>query len=111
VAVISWIEVAKVDELASGAGRTVAAGELRLALFNDDGRFYALDNACPHQGASLGDGVLHDGRVICPLHSWIFDAETGQCPRGSHAAVRTYPTRCNGDGVEVQISPSGMEHR
>jgi len=84
---------------------------LRLALFNDDGRFYALDNACPHQGASLADGVLHDGRVICPLHSWIFDAETGLCPRGSHVGVRTYPTRCNGDGVEVRISPSGMEHR
>ena len=106
-----WIKVANIDELASGTGRTVAAGSLQLALFNDAGRYYALDDICPHQGGSLGDGVLHDGRVICPLHSWVFEAKTGQCPRGSHVGVTSYPTRCSGDAVEVQLPPSATEHR
>ena len=107
----NWIEVAKIDELDSGTGRTVAAGDLRLALFNDDGRYYALYDTWSNEGASLGEGVLHDGRLSCPLHSWVFEAETGQCPRGAHESVKTYPTRCSGDAVEVQLPSSGMEHR
>ena len=106
-----WVEVAREAEVPQGTGRTVRAGDLLLALFNEGGRFYAIDDRCPHQGASLGDGALHDGRVICPLHSWIFQVDTGQCPRGSHAGVRTYPTRRVGDVVEVQLTDpaSGSE--
>jgi len=98
-----WIKVAHVDELAPGAGRTVTAGQERLALFNDDGEYYALADACPHQGASLGQGLLHDGRVICPLHSWVFELRTGRCPQDSHEPVATFPARCSNDAIEVQI--------
>jgi len=98
-----WVEVARVGELAEGSGRTVTAGEQRLALFNDGGEFLALDDTCPHQGGSLGGGVLHDGRVICPLHAWVFDARTGRCPRETHEPVATYPVRRTGDVLEVRL--------
>lgn len=106
-----WIEVVRQDEIAPGEGRTVTAGDHRLALFNDGGEFLAVDDSCPHQGASLGQGLLHEGRVICPLHSWIFDLRSGECPRGSHEPVATYPTRCIDGRVEVHMvsEPSGAE--
>ena len=72
-----WVKVAEADELPPGNGRRVVAGPLRLALFNDGGEFFAIDDGCPHQGASLGEGLLHGGRVVCPLHSWVFDVRTG----------------------------------
>ena len=98
-----WVQLAGAADVPPGEGRTVTADGLRLALFNDGGEFFAVDDNCPHQGASLGDGVLHEGRIICPLHSWVFDVRTGQCPRNTHAPVRAYPTRCSGGSVEVEL--------
>ena len=98
-----WVQVGSASELAAGQGRTVRAGELRLALFNDGGELFAIDDACPHQGASLGEGALHDGRVICPWHAWVFELRSGRCPRDTHEPVGTYPIRLSGDTIEVRI--------
>ena len=102
-----WVEVARESEIPRGTGRTVRAGDLELALFNDEGRFYAMDDACPHQGASLGEGVLHEGRVICPWHSWIYDVRTGQCRGVPGVSVTCYRTRCDAGAVEVELPGSG----
>jgi NAD(P)H-dependent nitrite reductase small subunit len=99
----SWIKVAEVSALSPGQGCAVVAADRRLALFNDSGKFYAIDDTCPHEGGSLSEGLLHEGRVICPLHSWVFELATGRCPRDSHEPVNTYPTRCSDAGVEVRI--------
>jgi nitrite reductase (NADH) small subunit len=99
-----WIQVADAASLPPGAGRTVAAGTARVALFNDAGEFLALDDACPHQGGSLGGGTVHQGRVICPLHSWVFELRSGRCPRDTHAPVATHPARCRDGVVEVEIA-------
>ncbi len=98
-----WVAVAKVGELSPGQGRTITARGLRLALFNEGGEYFALDDACPHQGASLASGLLHEGRVICPLHSWVFELRTGECPRQTHEPTMVYPTRCNAGAVEVEV--------
>ena len=98
-----WIKVAEAAELPPGAGRSVAAGPRRVAVFNDGGELFAIDDTCPHQGASLGSGTLHAGRVICPLHAWVFDLRSGCCPNDSHDPVATYPARCSGGAIEVHI--------
>jgi len=98
-----WVKVGQVAEFPPGSGRTVVAGERRIALFNDGGEFFAIDDGCPHQGASLGEGLLHGGRVVCPLHSWVFDVRTGRCPNETHEGVLTYPARCTDGTIEVQI--------
>ena len=98
-----WVEVAAAAEIAPGSGRTVAAGDLRIAVFNEDGFLFAIDDACPHQGASLGEGLLHAGRVICPWHSWVFDIRTGQCPRDSHEPVQTFGVRTVDGRIEVEV--------
>jgi nitrite reductase/ring-hydroxylating ferredoxin subunit len=101
-----WVKVVDLESMTPGSARKVAVGELRIALFNDGGRLHAVDDACPHQGASLSSGTLHDGRVICPLHSWVFELETGRCPRNSHDPVQVYETRCSAGTLEVRV-PSG----
>jgi 3-phenylpropionate/trans-cinnamate dioxygenase ferredoxin subunit len=98
-----WIQVADEAAVPPGEGRTVDAGRRPIALFNDDGIFLAIDDVCPHQGASLGEGTLHEGRVICPLHSWVFELRTGRCPRETHEPVATYPARCQDGKVEVLL--------
>ncbi len=98
-----WVRVAAEGEIVFGQGKTVVAGDQRIALFNQDGTFFAIDDTCPHQGGSLGEGAFFAGRVVCPWHSWVFDVRTGHCPRETHEPVDVYATRCINGSVEVKI--------
>jgi len=69
-----FVNVATVEEIPPGTGRTVEVQGVWIALFNVDGSFYALDNTCPHAGGPLGEGCL-DGHIVeCPWHGWRFNA-------------------------------------
>ncbi|HVY68969.1 MAG TPA: Rieske (2Fe-2S) protein, partial [Verrucomicrobiae bacterium] len=68
-----FVPVADVASLPPGAGRTVHVRGKEFALYNVEGTFYAVDDACPHRGAPLGAGCLQNGRIFCPLHGWEFD--------------------------------------
>ncbi|MDE3738949.1 MULTISPECIES: Rieske 2Fe-2S domain-containing protein [Pseudomonas] len=61
-----------------------------LVLFNLGGELYAIDEGCPHKGASLFSGRL-DGRLLhCPAHGLRFDLATGCVPGVSGFGVATY---------------------
>ena len=51
---------------------------MRIALCNVNGRFYAIDDVCTHDGGPLDQGVLEDNLVECPRHGAKFDVETGR---------------------------------
>jgi len=60
-----------------------------VALFHVDGRFYAIDDVCTHDGGPLVDGELSGFKIACPRHGAKFDIRTGAAL--SMPAVR--PTR------------------
>ena len=62
-----------------------------IALFNTGGRYYALDDSCPHQGASLAGGKVADGKVQCPAHGLRFDLASGCLQNVPTVKVTTYP--------------------
>jgi nitrite reductase/ring-hydroxylating ferredoxin subunit len=64
-------------DLSDNEGLTVEVGGCEYALFRVDGKVRCIDSACPHEGASLADGEVRDGVVVCPWHSWEFDVCTG----------------------------------
>ncbi|MEM7518953.1 MAG: Rieske 2Fe-2S domain-containing protein, partial [Planctomycetota bacterium] len=79
----------------------------RVALFLIDGEPHALDDECPHQGASLGDGVIAGGDVTCPWHGWHFDPCSGKSTDGLDESVELFPARVDEEGwVEVALSLS-----
>ncbi|MBO9577956.1 MAG: bifunctional 3-phenylpropionate/cinnamic acid dioxygenase ferredoxin subunit [Microbacteriaceae bacterium] len=75
------IEVAKVGDIADGEGLKVSrirTGTLDdIAVFNDGGAFFALDDTCSHEEASLSQGWVEDGTVECPLHAACFSLKDG----------------------------------
>ena len=100
---MAWLEAGSAAEIAAQGKKTLPSPIGSVTVFHVDGTFYALEDACPHQGASLGEGLFHDGRVICPWHSWVFDVNTGECPRGTHEPARTVPVRTVGQRVEIEV--------
>ena len=98
-----FVAVADAASLAPGQGRTVQARGRELALWNVDGKFCAIDNACPHRGGPLGAGVLDQGRVFCPLHGWEFDPATGACLSNPARPVACYATKVEAGQVWIEI--------
>jgi NAD(P)H-dependent nitrite reductase small subunit len=99
----SWIPIARSDELAPGHCRSILAGDRDVALFNVDGSFFALDNACPHRGGPLGEGDLKGHLVFCPLHAWQFDVRNGVCPVSESVKAEPIPVRVVDGVIHVQL--------
>ena len=95
--------VANVSDIPPQAAKTVQIGTHEIALFNRAGTFYALDNRCPHRGASLAEGFVDGRRVLCPLHLFDFDLLTGKCGAVGELKVATHDVQVEGDEVFVLI--------
>jgi nitrite reductase (NADH) small subunit len=100
-----WRRIARLHDLADdGTGRVVEIGAHRLAIFRIGETVRVIDDTCPHEGASLGDGIVSGGDVTCPWHAWHFDLETGASTDGLDECVRVHRARVDADGwVEVQL--------
>lgn len=97
------IRVAAASEIASGQGRAVAVPGATVALFNVDGNYYAIDNACPHRGGPLGEGDL-DGRIVrCPWHGWRWDVTTGASANNPAVGVACFPVSLVEGQVFVEL--------
>src|SRR5256885_1237075 len=84
-----------------GGARVVVVQGHPVALFNVEGRFYAVSNVCLHRGGPIGEGFLDDTVVTCPNHGWEYDVRTGANLANPMARLRTFEVRIEGDDVLV----------
>jgi nitrite reductase (NADH) small subunit/3-phenylpropionate/trans-cinnamate dioxygenase ferredoxin subunit len=96
-----FVFAAKVDDVPPGRGKTISLGEKRIALFNADGSFYAIDDTCLHRGGPLGEGELEGCIVTCPWHGWKFDVRSGEMTMNAAARVNCYAIRVDAGDVQV----------
>jgi nitrite reductase (NADH) small subunit len=79
-----------------GEGRMFEAGDTVITVFRTrGGRIYATEPWCPHRGGPLADGIVADGKVVCPLHGYMFELETGAPVHHECKRLRTYAVRLN----------------
>ncbi|MBI3050934.1 non-heme iron oxygenase ferredoxin subunit [Candidatus Woesearchaeota archaeon] len=97
-----FVKAATRAEIQPGTGKVVVAAGKRIALFNVEGEFYAIDNTCPHKGSPLGEGELDGKTVSCPGHGWLFDVTTGK-GRIMPVGVSTHNVKIEGDDVLVEV--------
>lgn len=95
--------VATIAEIPDGQGRVFEVNDRLIAVFQDGGQFYAIDDACPHQGAPLSDGIVFDKSVTCTWHGWRFSLEDGRHLDGSRCRVATYRVRIEGEQIQVAL--------
>ena len=101
-----WVRVAEQTTVAEGRSRTVEVDGRTIVLWRHHGRFYALDNVCPHTGGPLSLGWIEDDRIVCPWHGARFAVDSGlPCggPVDDADAVAAHPVRLNDGGVLVQL--------
>ena len=95
--------VARVGEIPEGQGRLVEVDGQMIAVFFEGGQYYALDDACPHQGGPLSEGIVFDKSVTCTWHGWRFSLEDGRWLDSPRTRVATYPVRVVGDEIQVAV--------
>jgi len=99
-----FIKVASTADLAPGEAKGVEVAGKKIALFNLEGSFYAIDDICTHRGGPLAEGEVSGEEVTCPWHGAVYNIKTGAvlgapAPRG----VASYPVRVQGPDVEVEV--------
>ena len=97
------VKAAKVQDIPVGQGIVAQLGEQSIAIFNVEGKFYAIDNACCHRGGPLGEGELEASVVTCPWHAWRFDVRTGENPDLPKAKVKPYALRVEGEDIWISL--------
>ncbi len=97
-----WVTVAKVGAIEEGRGATFTVGERLVAVFLSGGEYHAIDDLCPHMGASLGDGEVHGGAVACPWHAWRFRVSDGCWLDNPKLKIDCFEVRVVGEEIQVR---------
>ncbi len=98
-----FITVAKVGAIPEGQGKTFAVGARLIAVFHEAGGYFAIDDACPHMGASLGAAPVESGVVTCPWHDWRFNVRDGIWCDNPRIKITTYRVQVEGDEIRVEV--------
>jgi len=101
----TWVRITPPENIALREGRAVMAGGREIAIFNLGDRFLAVGNRCPHRSGPLADGIVSGDTVVCPLHAWKFNLETGKGANSASASscVETFPTRVEHGVVLLEL--------
>ena len=98
------IKVASKKDLPPSKAISVSAGSKQIAVFNIEGKFYAIDDSCTHAGGSLSEGQCQGTVVTCPWHGATFDVTTGAVLSEPAADnVGSYKVVVEGEDVKIEV--------
>ena len=99
----NFVKAASLSDLAAGTAKIVVVNGKEIALYNLDGKVYATDNICLHQGGPLGEGMLEGDVITCPWHMWQYNVRTGENLDDKSLKLATYPVQIDGNDIKVAV--------
>jgi len=98
-----WTPVAPASEFPPDTHRVVDVDGAQIAVFNVDGRYYAIEDVCTHDGGILTGGPIEHDQVVCPRHGARFSIRTGEAlTPPAFEPVATLPVRVEEGIVQVR---------
>ena len=97
--------VAKVGDIPDGQGVAYTVNGRMVAVFLENDKYQAIDDFCPHMGASLAGGCLEQGVVTCPWHAWRFKTSDGTWCDNPKVSIDSFDVRLDGDEIQVCVPP------
>jgi nitrite reductase/ring-hydroxylating ferredoxin subunit len=101
---MAFVKVAKLSELEASPLLEVMVDGNPYAICLAQGKVFAINGTCPHQGGPLGQGVLTGTKVMCPWHAWEFDCRTGENEYEPDDSVQTYPVQVVGGDILIDVA-------
>ncbi len=101
---MNWVKVLSKQELTEPDFiRMVKADGKKICLIKHENKFYATQNTCPHAGGILSGGWCKNGHLICPLHRYEYNLETGKGAEGQGDYIDIYPLEERPDGLYIGL--------
>jgi nitrite reductase/ring-hydroxylating ferredoxin subunit len=86
-----------------GGRALLHTGQRCVVLFQVEGQYFAIDDSCPHQGASLAGGKLQGRSIACPAHGLRFDLASGCMLQAAGVKAAVYPINIEQGRVFVSL--------
>ena len=99
-----WHKIAHKSDLPEeGEAKEFPLGEKVVCVANVQGAYSAMDNVCIHRGGPLGQGIVMDGKIVCPWHGWMYDPKTGAADVDPSSRVQVYTLKVEGEDVMIEV--------
>jgi nitrite reductase (NADH) small subunit len=100
-----WTEIVKFDDIPRQGSRVIEFDTTQVAVFRTAAdEIFAVRDKCPHRGGPLSQGIVHGGKVTCPLHNWKIDLATGEATLPDKGCARTYATKVEAGRVFLKLA-------
>jgi len=98
-----WVTVCPTQALVEQERLVVDVDGVDVAVFNLDGRFYAIEDVCTHDGAEIASGELDGDEIICPRHGARFCIRTGAVKAPpAYEDIACFPVRVENGQIQVR---------
>ncbi|MEP6710989.1 MAG: Rieske 2Fe-2S domain-containing protein [Ferruginibacter sp.] len=108
----NWFKIAdSIKEIYIGANNLaeiiVNGKTICVALHNNT--LMACTQKCPHAGGTLSHGYLDAlGNIVCPVHRYKFNLQTGRNTTGEGYFLKTFPVQIRPDGIFIGFEINNM---
>ncbi|MCS5708883.1 non-heme iron oxygenase ferredoxin subunit [Candidatus Berkiella cookevillensis] len=100
----NWLDVLPATQIPPGTHHVIVKEGVAIAVFNIEGKFYAIEDSCTHQGLPLSDGFQEEDKIICPFHGAKFCIKSGRALSSpAYINLKTFDTRLVADMVQVKV--------
>ena len=99
---MGFVKVCSKSEIKSGSGKVVEVNGNEVAVLNDNGKFFAIENNCAHMQCHLGEGSCENEKVTCPWHGWSYDLKTGKNTFNENVKLKIYEVKIQGNDVLIK---------
>ena len=98
------IKVTETKDLPPGKAAAFDVEGIRIAVFNVDGSYFAIDDTCTHDGGPLCEGEVNGLKVTCPWHGADFDLKSGAVlSPPAFDNVKSYKVVVEGSDLKVEV--------
>jgi len=70
--------VCKSEEVPDNSMKVISIQGSNILVCRSNNQLFALDNSCPHRGASLSKGEIKGTKIICYMHDFEYDLISGK---------------------------------
>jgi nitrite reductase/ring-hydroxylating ferredoxin subunit len=104
-------KVANKDDLKEGDMLKVEANGKQIVLSMVEGKVYAIDEICTHEGGPLDEGELNRYDLKCPWHYALFDVRNGIVSDATVWAtnLNSYTVKVDETNGDILVNPDGRK--
>jgi len=101
---MKWCKIPDVKKIDQPFIKKVKVDNKSICLIGYEGDLFAVSAICPHAREDLSRGWCENGKLVCPVHRFSYNLQTGRGSEGQNDYVETYSVEVRGDDIYIGIT-------